>query len=216
MTLMQRVTAAAPTSGKSFPVATKRTRTLPRSFYRRDPRLVAPELIGKVLVSADGRAGRIVEVEAYCGAIDPAAHSFNGKTARNATMFGPAGHLYVYFTYGMHWCANTVCGEVDEGVGVLIRALEPLAGLERMRAARPRARRDRDLCSGPARLTQALGITGAHDGVDLVGARGGFGILDDGRAAFTSIRSGPRIGITRGIASPWRWYAEDSEHVSKR
>jgi DNA-3-methyladenine glycosylase len=216
MTLMQRLPAFDRADGNAFAAATKRKRPLPRAFYRRDPRVVAPELIGKVLVSADGRAGRIVEVEAYCGAIDPAAHSFNGPTARNATMFGPAGHLYVYFTYGMHWCANAVCGEVDEGVGVLLRALEPLGGIDRMRAARPRARRDRDLCSGPARLTQSLGITGAHDGVDLVAGSGGFRIVDDGRAPSTSIRSGPRIGITRGIDSPWRWYADDSEHVSKR
>ena len=189
---------------------------LPRSFYRRDPRDVAPDLIGKVLVSADGRSGRIVEVEAYCGEIDPAAHSYRGKTARNATMFGPAGHMYVYFTYGMHWCANTVCGEVDEGVGVLIRALEPLAGLERMRAARPHSRSERDLCSGPARLTQAMGITGVHDGIDLVSGRAGFAIVDDGRAAFASIRSGPRIGITRGTDAHWRWYAPESMHLSKR
>lgn len=190
-------------------------RRLPREFYRRDPRIVAPELIGKVLASADGRSGRIVEVEAYCGAIDPAAHSYRGKTARNATMFGPAGHLYVYFTYGMHWCANAVCGEVDDGVGVLIRALEPLGGLERMRAARPRSRRDRDLCSGPARLAQALGITGAHDGLDLVGGSGAFTILDDG-GAIAPIRASPRIGITRATDAHWRWYAADCVHVSKR
>ena len=189
---------------------------MPRSCYRRDPRLVAPALIGKVLVSADGRSGRIVEVEAYCGAIDPAAHSYRGKTARNATMFGPAGHMYVYFSYGMHWCANAVCGEVDEGVGVLIRALEPLGGIERMRAARPRARSERDLCSGPARLTQALGITGAHDGVDLVARRAPFTVVDDGRAAISPIRSGPRIGLSRGTDAHWRWYAPESAHVSKR
>ena len=198
------------------PRAAPRGRPLPRAFYRRDPRVVAPELIGKVLVSADGRSGRIVEVEAYCGAIDPAAHSYRGRTARNATMFGPAGHMYVYFTYGMHWCANAVCGEVDEGVGVLIRALEPLTGLERMRAARPRSQRDRDLCSGPARLTQAMGITGAHDGIDLVPGRAGFTVVDDERAAIASICNGPRIGISRGTDAHWRWYAPESAHVSRR
>ena len=187
---------------------------VPRSFYRRDPREVAPALLNKILVAADGRAGRIVEVEAYCGAIDPAAHSYRGKTARNATMFGPPGHMYVYFTYGMHWCANAVCGDVGDGLGVLIRALEPLAGLERMRAARPRARRDRDLCSGPARLTQAMGITGAQDGIDLVSGSGGFSLVDDGVAAIGV--AGARVGITRAMDAPWRWHIPGNEHVSKR
>lgn len=144
---------------------------LPRAFFDRTAIDVAPQLLNKILAAADGRAGRIVEVEAYAGAIDPAAHTYRGKTPRNATMFGPPGHLYVYFTYGMHWCCNCVCGPDGMGTGVLIRALEPLHGLEQMRAARPPLTRDRDLCRGPARLTQAMGIGGAQDGVDLVGAR---------------------------------------------
>ena len=191
-----------------------KARTPPPAFFRRDPRVVAPELLNKLLVAPDGRAGRIVEVEAYAGADDPAAHSFRGQTARNASMFGPAGHLYVYFTYGMHWCANVVCGEVGQGVGVLLRALEPVAGLASMRAARPRARSDRDLCRGPARLAQALGISGDDDGTSL--RDGPFRLLDDGMPPPTAPLAGPRIGISRAIDEPWRWCVPGSRFVSGR
>ncbi|MHB1854463.1 MAG: DNA-3-methyladenine glycosylase, partial [Acidimicrobiales bacterium] len=144
-----------------------RGRRLPRSFYARDVLEVAPELLNKVLVCGN-RAGRIVEVEAYRGGEDPASHAYKGPTARNASMFGPPGRLYVYFTYGMHWCANVVCMPEGTAQAILLRALSPLAGLEEMRAARPAARRDRDLCRGPARLCQALGIDRSYDGADLV------------------------------------------------
>lgn len=193
----------------------RRWKALPRSFYRRDPRVVAPELLNKILLRDDGRAGRIVEVEAYAGADDPAAHSYRGKTARNATMFGPAGHLYVYFTYGMHWCANAVCGEVGEGHGVLLRALEPVAGLDRMAAARGHPAKERDLASGPGRLAQAMGIDRSLDGVDLVTGEGGVRIVDDGTPPPRTPIVGPRIGIRRAIEHPWRWCVPDHPHVSK-
>ncbi|WP_448100712.1 DNA-3-methyladenine glycosylase [Luteibacter jiangsuensis] len=188
---------------------------LPRSFFHRDARVVAPELLNKVLACADGRAGRIVEVEAYVGAIDPAAHTFRGKTKRNAVMFGPPGHMYVYFTYGMHWCCNTVCGDEGEGSGVLIRALEPLSGIERMREARPKVRRDRELCSGPARLTQALGITGEQNGIDLVRARDGYTVLDDGTPPPENVPGSARIGIREGTDLLWRWLIAGNPHVSR-
>ena len=191
-------------------------RRLPQSFFRRDARAVAPELLNKILLAADGRSGRIVEVEAYCGAIDPAAHTYRGKTQRNAVMFGPPGCMYVYFTYGMHWCCNAVCGDVGEGTAVLLRALQPLAGLELMRGARPVARSDRDLCRGPARLTQAMGITGAHNGIELFSGRAAFSLVDDGMAPPADAQAGARIGISRGMEHPWRWYVPGNEYVSKR
>jgi len=187
---------------------------LPRTFYQRDPREVAPDLLNKILLGPDGCAGRIVETEAYCGAFDEAAHTFRGRTARNATMFGPPGHLYVYFTYGMHWCANASCGDEGVGVGVLLRALEPLAGIDRMQARRPRARTERELCSGPARLTQAFDITGVDDGTDLVEGR--FRIASDGVLPPTDPVVGPRVGISRAVDSPWRWHVHSNPHVSKR
>ena len=188
---------------------------LPRKFFARDPREVAPELLNKILVNADGRSGRIVEVEAYCGAFDPAAHAYRGKTARNASMFGKPGLMYVYFTYGMHWCCNAVCGEEDEGVAVLLRALEPLTGLDAMRAARPACRNDRDLCRGPARLCQALGINGAQDGIDLVRGVGGFTIASDGTPPPVQPVVATRVGIRRAVEEPWRWYVPGDRHVSR-
>ena len=195
-------------------------RPLEREFYRRDPRVVAPELLNKVLVSGRRRA-RIVEVEAYVGSEDPGSHAYRGLTTRNATMFGPPGHLYVYLSYGMHFCANAVCGDEGVGVAVLLRAAEPLAGLEQMHEARgPAARRPRDLCSGPGKLCQALGIIRAHDGVDLVcpGRRGpgaGITIADDGAPPPASPGVSTRIGLTAGAELPWRYYVPGDPNLSR-
>lgn len=195
-------------------------RVLDRGFYARDARSLAPLLLNKVLVHHDPDAGRlavrVVEVEAYAGAEDAGSHGFRGLTKRNATMFGPPGHLYVYFTYGMHWCLNPVCGDVGEPVAVLIRGLAPLTGVDQMRALRPAARRDLDLCNGPAKLCQALGIDGAFDGADLVTGAGGVTIIDDGTPPPPEPVVTTRIGITQAVDEPWRWYVRDDPHVSRR
>jgi len=191
-----------------------RGRRLKRTFYRRDAREVAPQLLNKVFVHGE-RAGRIVDVEAYCGAIDPGSHAYRGQTPRNATMFGPAGGLYVYFTYGMHWCANTVCA--DEGVAgaVLLRALAPLRGVEAMRASRPAARRITDLCSGPAKLCQALGLDRTFDGADLPTADRGVTILDDGVAPPIEPTISTRVGLSAGADLLWRWHVPGDPNVSR-
>jgi len=193
-----------------------RGRRLPRSFYARDVLDVAPELLNKVLVCGD-RAGRIVEVEAYRGREDPASHAYKGPTVRNAAMFGPPGHLYVYFTYGMHWCANLVCMPEGTAQAVLLRALSPLAGLEQMRAARPRAGADRALCSGPARLCQALGIDRSYDGADLVRTDGrGVTVVQDGVPPPEAPGVGGRIGIRIAQERPWRWWVPGDPNLSRR
>jgi DNA-3-methyladenine glycosylase len=187
---------------------------VPRSFFARDSRIVAPELLNKLLVRGE-RVGRIVEVEAYAGAEDPASHGFKGPTARNEVMFGPAGHLYVYFTYGMHFCANTVCGDVGMSSAVLLRALAPLEGLDLMRAARPTAKRDKDLCSGPAKLCQAFGIDRELGGVDLVDGDD-VRVLDDGVPPPDEPGVSPRIGITLAVDEPWRWFVSGDPNLSRR
>jgi DNA-3-methyladenine glycosylase len=210
--------------------ATPERRPIARVMLEGDPLAVAPWLLGKLLVHGT-RVGRIVEVEAYRGAEDPASHAYRGRTARNSTMFGRAGLLYVYFTYGMHWCANVVCGPDGVAGAVLLRALEPLSGLDEMRMARSRRRKDgrapsdRDLCRGPANLACAMGIGKEHDGSDLVdagstpGARGpetGLWLADDGTAPprGRALASGPRIGISAAAEVEWRYWVGVSSYVS--
>lgn len=174
---------------------------------------VAPTLLGKVL-AAGGCAGRIVEVEAYAGAIDPASHTYRGETARNRTMFGGAGLLYVYFTYGMHWCANVVTGSAGSGEAVLVRALAPLAGIDEMRQRRPSARTDRDLCNGPAKLCQSLGITGELNGLDLLRRGSAVQLLDDGTPPPDRPETSPRIGISTAVEHLWRFTVPADPNVS--
>ncbi|MDQ3106546.1 MAG: DNA-3-methyladenine glycosylase [Actinomycetota bacterium] len=194
----------------------RRARPLPRRFYDRDARIVAPELLNKVLVHGR-RRGRIVEVEAYVGdGTDPGSHAHRGPTPRNASMFGSPGHLYVYFTYGMHWCCNAVCDPVGTASAVLLRAVEPLAGMAELRAARPVAGREVDLANGPAKLCQAFGIAGCHDGIDLARPTGGGPtIVDDGFPPPNAPLASRRIGLSAGADLPWRWCVPASPYVSR-
>jgi DNA-3-methyladenine glycosylase len=186
---------------------------LPRRFFQRPAPDVARDLIGATLL-VGGVGGIVVETEAY-DRDDPASHSFRGhRTARNAAMFGPAGHAYVYRSYGLHWCLNAVCGmEAAAGSAVLIRALEPRAGVDLMRERRRGggASDPRRLCGGPGRLCQALGVTGALDGRRL--DEPSFAI--EGRSGSVEVVAGRRIGITRGVEAPWRFGLAGSPFLSR-
>jgi DNA-3-methyladenine glycosylase len=170
--------------------------------------VVAEELIGAIFL-VDGVGGRIVELEAYHHE-DPAAHGYGGRTARNASMFGPAGHAYVYRSYGIHWCVNFVCEAEGVADAVLIRALEPTHGLEQMRRRRG-LDDERLLCAGPGRLCQALGITREHDGLPL--DRPPFELRE--RAGPAEVQAGPRVGITRATELPWRYVEAGSRFLSR-
>jgi DNA-3-methyladenine glycosylase len=185
-----------------------------RADFAGDPLDVGPWLLNKVLVHG-ARSGRIVEVEAYKGASDPASHAYRGLTPRTAVMFGPPGFLYVYFTYGMHWCANVVCGPKGEASALLIRALAPLTGLDEMRQVRSAARRDRDLCNGPAKLCQALGITGEENGINLLARSAAVRLVDDGTPPPERPAQGRRVGISVAKEQPWRFWVAGEESVSR-
>jgi len=180
----------------------------------------APGLLAALLrrESAEGAVTvRITEVEAYSGdGSDPAAHTHRGPTSRNQVMFGPPGTLYVYFSYGMHWCANVVCAPPGDGEAVLLRAGQVVEGIELARGRRPAARRDVELASGPARLTQALGITGVDNGVSLLDNRSGLSLSRAAEALPSScIRTGPRVGITKAATLPWRFWLDGDPTVSR-
>lgn len=181
---------------------------LRRSFFDRSVHQVAPELIGATLL-VNGVGGVIVEVEAYHHT-DPAAHSYIGRTERNAVMFGPAGYAYVYRSYGIHWCLNFVCEEEGSASAVLIRALEPTAGLAAMRRRRSVSELGA-LCSGPGKLAQALGVTVKHNGLPL--DRAPFELR--ARAATPEIAVGVRIGISKAVEHPWRYGLKGSKFLSK-
>jgi DNA-3-methyladenine glycosylase len=180
-----------------------------RALLERPVLEVAPLLLGAVLRHGDV-ACRLTEVEAYDGPNDPGSHAYRGPTQRNAVMFGPAGHLYVYFTYGMHWCANVVCGPEGSASAVLLRAGEVVDGLETARSRRPSARVDRDLARGPARLCQALGIDREQNGHDLSAGP----LTLEPAAPAVEVRTGPRVGLREAADRPWRFYLPDERTVS--
>lgn len=180
---------------------------------------LAPRLLGTILSCGD-RCGRIVEVEAYAGSDDPASHAFRGRTPRTAVMFGPPGHLYVYRSYGMHWCANIVCRPAGEASAVLVRAIEPVSGMTAMWADRPRARTETDLGSGPGKLCAALGIDDRHHGADLLDSASPirlvadrFSLSGDERSRLEVVQ-GPRVGISKAVEKPWRFAIAGNPHIS--
>jgi DNA-3-methyladenine glycosylase len=195
-----------------------RSELLSRDFFDRPATQVAPELLGCVFWSS-GPAGRVavrlVEVEAYEGETDPASHSYRGRTARNAAMYGPPGHAYIYFTYGMHYCANLVCRAPGHASAVLLRAGQVIEGTELAASRRPGGSRERDLARGPGRLCQALAIDRGLDGTDVCVAGSPLGIGPAAESpAPADIRTGPRVGITKAADWPLRFWLAGDRYVS--
>ncbi len=193
------------------------TRALDRRFYERPPNEVARDLLGKIILHKLGGeplAGRIVETEAYLGQGDRAAHSARGRTRRTGVLFGPPGHAYVYLCYGMYECLNLVAEPDGQAGCVLIRALEPVCGLDEMQRRRPKAQRPRDLASGPGKLTLALGISREHNGADVT--RGSLTVRAPRSAELFEITTSKRIGISVSQDLPLRFSIKDNEHVSVR
>ncbi|GAA2081156.1 DNA-3-methyladenine glycosylase [Streptomyces albiaxialis] len=193
---------------------------LPRSFFDRPVLDVAPDLLGQVLVRTTEEGPvelRITEVEAYAGEADPGSHAYRGRTQRNASMFGPPGHAYVYFIYGMWWSLNLVCGPEGHASGVLLRGGEIRRGQDQARRRRPKARKDTELAKGPARLATALDVDRALNGTDLctVDDTAPLRVFAGDRAHESSVRSGPRTGVGgEGAHHPWRFWIADDPTVS--
>lgn len=190
---------------------------LARDELADDVLTAAVRLLGCVLEAdtPDGTvAVRLVEVEAYRGADDPASHSYRGRTARNAVMFGPPGHLYVYFIYGMHFCVNISCQPDGEAAAVLLRAGEVVSDLEVARARRPTARRDADLARGPARLASLLGLRREHNGLDVLDPASAVRLRAGEPVDPTAVRTGPRVGVVAAHDRPWRFWLDGSPAVS--
>lgn len=194
---------------------------LDRAFFAREVTLVALDLLGRIVV-ADGPQGpvvvRLTEVEAYAGSDDPASHAYRGRTSRTAVMFGPPGHLYTYFVYGMHWCANVVTGPDGDASAVLLRAGEVVSGLELARLRRPTARRDDHLARGPAGLAAVLGWARDDNGLDLCAPPGdttrGSRFHAGRPPAPADISAGPRVGVGRAVDVPWRFRISGAPSVS--
>ena len=191
-------------------------RPLPRTFYMRPTRTVARDLLGRYLVRSYRGAvliGKIVEVEAYLGELDPASHAYCGRTERNSVMFGEGGHLYVYFTYGMHFCANIVTGHSGAGRAVLIRAVEPVAGVRSMKERRKASASVQELTNGPAKLCQAFGIGRGENGIDLMGKK--IFVARGEPMLRSEIAATTRIGISRGKELKWRYLVKGNPFVSR-